>query len=685
MTKLFDRLRAHAATKPDQIAIDPVAAPPASYASFVERVAELTSQLRTGWPRDLPVALQDDHGLETALRELAFLEAGIPVLSLPLFFTPFQSDHAISACGAQALSGPVPSDCSWSPKSASFPVLPGTARITFTSGSTGTPKGVCLSAQHLLEVAESVVSAVGAEHAGRHLALLPPGILLETVAGFLATLLAGGTYVCPPQELVGLADPFRPDFAAMLRGIAEWRITSLILVPEYLGGLVQAMELSGIRLPLLTLVAVGGAHTPPALVARARALGLPVRQGYGLTECASVVSLEDAGGDAPGSAGRVLGHMQARIAEDGEIFLDGPLCLGTIGEARIPGPLATGDIGRIDDDGRLWIEGRKSNLIVTSFGRNVSPEWVEAALLAQPGIAQAMVYGDGLPAPKALLVPTRPDSDLAAAVAAANVTLPAYARICAWREVAHFTPANSRLTGNGRLRRQSIAATYLDGEPDFFTELEAATTRERLRFLSVPQLQAGLRGTISREAYLDYLVQAYHHVRHTVPLMHAARERLAHRPELIDALDEYIAEEEGHEEWILADIDAAGGNAEAARRSDPAPATQAMVAHAYQRIRNGNPVSFFGMVYVLESVSAAFAQRGASAVAQSLGLPPEAFTYLTSHGMLDQDHMEFFSSLVNGFEDAVDREAVTQMAQEMFNLFGGVFASVELERADVAA
>jgi pyrroloquinoline quinone (PQQ) biosynthesis protein C len=237
------------------------------------------------------------------------------------------------------------------------------------------------------------------------------------------------------------------------------------------------------------------------------------------------------------------------------------------------------------------------------------------------------------------------------------------------------------LTGNGRLRRKAIAATWLERTPDFFHELEAETFRDRLRFLTIRQVRAGLAGTISRRAYADYLEQAYHHVRHTVPLMRAAKARLQDRPDLIRALDEYIKEETGHEEWILADIAAAGGNADATRISEPHPATKAMVDHAYHRIASGNAAAFFGMVYVLESVSVALAQRGATAIAERLGLPPEAFTYLTSHGALDQDHMAFYATLVNGLGDANDRAAILSMAHEMFPLFGGVFASIELEEA----
>jgi len=685
MTRLVEALRAHAAANPERIALDPCDEAPVSWARLAGLVEERTAQLAGAYDRSRPVAVQLDHSPAAAVLELALLEAGIPVLSLPAFFLAEQRSHALSTCGAQALFESSPIEGAESSRTASVPLPGGTARITFTSGSTGTPKGVCLSADHMLTVAQSVVDALGVEHAGRHLALLPPGILLETVAGFFATMLAGGTYVCPPQAEAGLADPFRPDFVRMLRLIADQRITSLILVPEYLAGLVAAMEASGARLPELTLVAVGGARTPPALIDRARALGLPVRQGYGLTECASVVSLDEGWSGSPGSAGKPLGHVRARIADDGEIVLYGPMCLGTVGAERAPGPLATGDIGHIDENGRLWISGRKSNLIVTSFGRNISPEWVEAALLMQPGIAQAMVHGDGKPAPEALITPAHPDAGIAAAVAAANATLPAYARVAAWREVAHFTPANGMLTGNGRLRRDAIATAWLNGEPDFITLLEAATVRQRMTFLAIPQVQAGLAGAIGIETYRDYLAQAWHHVRHTVPLLKAARARLGHRAELATALDEYVAEEVGHDEWILSDISMAGGDAEAVRASQPAPATAAMVDHAYRRIENDNPVSFFGMVYVLESISVALARRGASAVAERLGLPPEAFTYLTSHGALDQEHMQFFARLVNHLDDPADRAAITAMAQDMFGLFGAMFAGIAMERADVAA
>ena len=682
---LCAQLALHARQIPTQIALDPVTEPPLTYVELWRQVQEMGVGLRAANDPDIPVALRLDHGREAVVTELALMMAGIPVLSLPPFFTAEQITHAKSLCAAREFVKNARSDKPVSGATARYPLPSGTSRITFTSGSTGAPKGICLSAAHLAEVASAVVDAVGARHAGRHLALLPPGILLETVAGLYATLLAGGTYVCPPQVALGLSQPFQPDFRVMAQAISALAITSLILVPEYLAGLVAVMEANNLRLPALTIVAVGGARVAPALLVRAKALGLPVRQGYGLTELGSVVALEQADDSVgAGSVGRPLGHVRAHIAADGEVIVDGPLYLGAIGEMPLTSPFATGDIGRMDDAGRLWIEGRKSNLIITSFGRNISPEWLEEVLLNQGGVLQACVWGDGLPAPRALLVPSDPLVDLGSVVAAANAKLPTYARITEWREVGPFTPDNGMLSGNGKLRRGAILDVWTGQEPSFFHELDAATFRDRLRFLTIPQVRAGLSGEITREAYLAYLAQAWNHVRHTVPLMQAARAKLLHRGELVAALDDYIAEESGHDEWILSDIAAAGGDAELVRSSAPAPATAAMVDHAYKCIAQGNPVSFFGMVFVLESVSVALATRGASAVAERLGLPPEAFTYLTSHGALDIDHLQFFAGLVNGLTDPADRDAITQMARDMFGLFGAVFASIPLETADAA-
>jgi heme oxygenase len=219
----------------------------------------------------------------------------------------------------------------------------------------------------------------------------------------------------------------------------------------------------------------------------------------------------------------------------------------------------------------------------------------------------------------------------------------------------------------------------------FYDQLVEQTASARQALICVPQLQAGIAGRISRLAYIDYLTQAYHHVRHTVPLLRLARQRLQGNALFCNALDEYIAEESGHEQWILSDIAAAGGDRRQAELSEPGAATAAMVRHAYERVEHGNAASLFGMVFVLEGTSVAMASRGADAIQRSLGLPDRAFTYLTSHGALDLEHLRFFATLMDRIEDAADQKAIIDMASEMFRLFADMFRGIDLEVRDEAA
>ena len=211
----------------------------------------------------------------------------------------------------------------------------------------------------------------------------------------------------------------------------------------------------------------------------------------------------------------------------------------------------------------------------------------------------------------------------------------------------------------------------------FFERLMRETAAEQALLMSVPQIRDGLRGQISRPTYIAYLSQAYHHVRHTVPLMRWTKAHLpADAAVFQEALDEYVLEESGHEEWILNDIRAAGGDPEAVRSSAPLPATEFMVSFAYDYIARINPLGFFGMVFVLEGTSTQIASQGADAVMTSLGLPRSAFTYLFSHGALDLEHMNFFAKLMSAVTLPSDQDAVIHMAKRMFILFANVFASI---------
>ncbi|PKO25133.1 MAG: biliverdin-producing heme oxygenase [Betaproteobacteria bacterium HGW-Betaproteobacteria-8] len=207
-----------------------------------------------------------------------------------------------------------------------------------------------------------------------------------------------------------------------------------------------------------------------------------------------------------------------------------------------------------------------------------------------------------------------------------------------------------------------------------YEKLLAATAVERETLLNLPLLHAGVAGRVSLEAYIAFLTEAYHHVKHTTPLLMACGGRLPERYEwLRNGMAEYIEEELGHQEWILNDIAACGADAEAVRRGKPGQATELMVAYAYDMVYRVNPVGFLGMVLVLEGTSTAMATQAGAAIQQSLGLGKEAFTYLTSHGSLDVSHVAFYETLANRIEDPADQQMVIDSAKMFYKLYGDIF------------
>lgn len=211
----------------------------------------------------------------------------------------------------------------------------------------------------------------------------------------------------------------------------------------------------------------------------------------------------------------------------------------------------------------------------------------------------------------------------------------------------------------------------------FHEELLAQTQDERNYLLGAPIIADVFARRFERPAYVAFLTEAYHHVRHTVPLMMACGARLPTRLQhLRGALREYINEEFGHEAWILDDIRAAGGDADAARNAQPKPATELMIAYVYDYIARHNPVGFFGMVQVLEGTSIALATQVADIIQDQLALPDEAFVYLRSHGDLDQGHIRFYQSLVDSLDHEEDRNAVLHVAKRVYMLYGDVLRAV---------
>lgn len=341
------------------------------------------------------------------------------------------------------------------------PNYPHGAKLTFTSGSTGEPKPVIITSDQQWRVAEVIAQSLSPLNAKSHLVMLPLPVLLQNVAGVYSSLLLGSHLHVPPQSDVGLSGSSSFDPGRAVEMIRQTSCETLILLPSMLQLLVEHLAGSSTTLPSLRYVAVGGGRVPPALLDTATALGLPVYEGYGLTEACSVVCMNTPWQHRKGSVGRPLPHQKTRLGEDGEVLIGWSVFQD--GDQDGQEWFATGDIGVIDPDGYVYISGRKKNLIITGYGRNVSPEWPESLLLEHGEIAQAMVYGDGDPHLSALLVPRRPETPgavLADIVAQANARLPDYAQIHAWKRTRPFTAGAGFLTPNGRLRRDRIAAAF---------------------------------------------------------------------------------------------------------------------------------------------------------------------------------------------------------------------------------
>ena len=434
------------------------------------------------------VALCIDNGIDWLLIDIACQQLNIVLLPLPSYFSAEQIQHSVTTAGCDLLIVDVQlSEAFVEQFSAAELIEQGTdisiyrlpyaklaqdkkclpkltAKITFTSGTTGQPKGACLSLQHQWQVASALAKSM-TSHITKHLCVLPLATLLENIAGVYAPLLSGATVEVPSLASLGFNGCSSLDFKKFINQVNQSQPSSIITTPELLKGLVHACEMGWQAPKSLQFIAVGGAHTPQSLLDAARAKGLPAYQGYGLSECCSVVSLNTFGNNNSKSAGRLLPHLEAEIKQ-GEIFVRGSIFLGYAGDRASWGKTeyATGDLGYLDEDGYLFIQGRKKNTLISSFGRNINPEWIESCLLAQRHIKQAIVFGDAKPfCCAAIYIDKQLTSfeQVSKSIKALNQTLPDYAQIKSHFYLTKAILPNSELmTANGRIRRQAALAYF---------------------------------------------------------------------------------------------------------------------------------------------------------------------------------------------------------------------------------
>lgn len=470
MRTLFEAVCRHAEEAPDRIAFTD-AAGTLTRGALVAEAARLAAALP---PHARTIGLLMPNSREWAVAQLALVAAGRLCVPIPGFFSAQQVAHLVRDAGIDLiLAGP-----DAAPTAHGLPTLtvrltgmsgmsgpaptfhPGYGTLIYTSGSTGRPKGVRHESGQVGWSAAALAKAIGASAEDAYLSVLPLSLLLEAICAVFVPLLVGGRvhFSTHLSEAVGRGAP-----SGIADAFDRHRPTVAVLVPDLLRLWVGELMATGRRAPdSLRFVAVGGAAVPGPVAEAAWGLGIPVHEGYGLSECCSVVALNRPGQRMAGTVGQPLDGLVVSV-RDGEICVDGPCVTdGYLGGPAARRPWATGDLGALDSDGRLTVFGRKDALIVTPLGRNVSPEWVEAALQSDPHIAFCAV-GAGAHGLSALVVPAPAATawfeaagpeGVAARIAATCAALPAYARPSSTRVVLlPEAKALGLLTENGRIRR----------------------------------------------------------------------------------------------------------------------------------------------------------------------------------------------------------------------------------------
>ncbi|MCG3879494.1 AMP-binding protein [Psychrobacter sp. Ps6] len=535
MTPIYTAICQHARQTPKQVAIQTIdndKTTSLTYDQLQRTLSSLHEKLET-W-QGKRVALYAHNDIDWVILDLALSTVGAVVVPIPLFFSAAQIAHLLQDAqiemvyvGAGLQLPTLDNMADWAmadtPETTAIKFEPAThitgrfyqlastiidqtltaqnsstasdfCKVTYTSGSTGMPKGVCLGQETLMRIVESLSGALtdtltdDATHAPKvsnatsnfsHLSVLPFATLLENVAGVYVSLYMGRTLVTGHIDQFGLLSNQAFDAKRLMTTVQTYDIASVILLPQMLKAICEHMADKGTTkssanaaVPSLKFMAVGGGKVSPQLLKDASGLNLPVYEGYGLSECGSVVSLNTPKANRTGSVGKPMPHASVSIADSGEVMVKGNAMQGYLNHDDSQdddGIIATGDIGHLDDDGYLYITGRRKNVLISSFGRNISPEWVEAQLSTQPIIYQVAVLGDGEPHLSAVIVANpnmiAKSSDLQSAIAQAidvvNQTLPDYARIQQWHLAEQpFSMDNQLLTDNGKLRRAHIFTAY---------------------------------------------------------------------------------------------------------------------------------------------------------------------------------------------------------------------------------
>jgi long-subunit acyl-CoA synthetase (AMP-forming) len=415
MRKLLDALSRNALKASDKIAVSDSAGA-IRRGELLGKVSGLADNIKN---QSGAIGILAPNGIDWVIAQLACVVAGKIAVPLPTFFSSAQVGHVVRAASIElilttdqtakmALGSGVKTSLieGQAVSTGSLEPIEGYGQIIFTSGSTGQPKGVRHESGQIAWSVEALANATGATSEDTYLSVLPLPLLLETICSiFIPALL--GAYVHFDSNLAEQVG--RGNAKGISKAFDLRQPTTSVVVPQLLKQWVGELRAAGNRAPSsLRFVAVGGAPVPQQVASAAWNLGIPVHEGYGLSECCSVVSLNRPGDRRSDTVGRPLSGLNVSI-DEGEITVDGPsITDGYLGQGPAARPWRTGDLGAIDPDGFLKIGGRKDSLIVTSYGRNISPEWIETMLLGDLRIAFCAVVGHGEPHLTAVIVPSGP-------------------------------------------------------------------------------------------------------------------------------------------------------------------------------------------------------------------------------------------------------------------------------------
>ena len=390
-----------------------------------------------------------------------------------------------------------------------------TATIVYTSGTTGWPKGVMLSHGNILSNIEGFVPLVPLHAGQRLLSILPLSHVFERGTGHFGAYLLGleVAYAERPDTVLRDMEASHPDimiavprvfqllYSRVRRGIEDrpgllgrFLRRGAGIDPEgrpaarWQRSLTRRLLVRNLRKKLggrLRFFVSGGAPLDAEIARFFIELGLPVVEGYGMTEASPVIAANPLEAIRPGTVGQFLPNLEGRIAADGEILVRGPsVMLGywnnesATRETLVDGWLHTGDVGSLDPDGYLRISDRKKDLIVNSAGENIPPQKIEMRLMAQALIDQAVVFGDRMPYLMALIFPnkelltervginadgTATRKAIQAAISTALADLPSHEQVRRFALLPEaLSEANGELTPTLKVKRRIVAEHYAE-------------------------------------------------------------------------------------------------------------------------------------------------------------------------------------------------------------------------------